>query len=76
MREDNIMSPDLSPEQSSGLSKIRKNGKKVDLILEEMKKLHAEINESELSKNEKTYLNKLIKDNLESMSINIKLQVK
>lgn len=45
------MSPDLSPEQSSGLSKIRKNGKKVDLILEEMKKLHAEINESELSKN-------------------------
>ncbi len=70
------MSPELSPEQSSGLSKIRKNGKKVDLILEEMRKLHVEINESELSKNEKTYLNKLIKDNLESISRNMKLQVK
>lgn len=44
--------------------------------MEEMKRLHAEINESELSKNEKTYLNKLVKDNLESISRNIKLQVK
>jgi hypothetical protein len=39
-KDDNIQTPELTAEQSSGLSKIRKNGKKVDLILDEMKRLH------------------------------------
>lgn len=71
-----MASPELTPEQQSGAAKIRKNGKKVEMILEELSKIFNEVNESELTHNEKQYLQTLLKDNLAAISSNIKLQLK
>jgi len=41
----------MTPEQQSGAARVRKNGKKVDLILDELSKIFNEVNESELTQN-------------------------
>lgn len=74
--EESMPSPDLTPEQQSGVIKMRKNGRKVEMILEELSKVFNEVNESELTTNEKQYLHSLLKDNLNAISANIKLQLK
>ena len=56
--------------------KLRKNGQKVERILEELSKVFNEVNESDLTQNEKQYLRTLLKDNLGAISTNIKLQLK
>jgi hypothetical protein len=58
------------------VGKIRKNGRKVELILEEMSKIFNEVNESELTASEKQYLHSLLKDNLAAVASNIKLQLR
>lgn len=62
--------------QNQGISKIKRNGKKVDLILDEIDKVFEEVKESELSANEKMFLNNMLRENLESIGRNIKLQIK
>jgi len=54
----------------------RKNGQKVERIIEELSKVFNEVNESDLTQNEKQYLHSLLKDNLGAISANIKLQLK
>jgi hypothetical protein len=71
-----MASPELSPEQQSGATRVRKNGRKVDLILDELNKIFNEVNESDLSQNDKQYLQTLLKDNLSAISSNIKMQLK
>ena len=71
-----MKSPELTPEQNAGMSKIRVNGKKIDKILNEMEKVSMEIEESDLPHNEKKYLGKMMKDNLESIARSIKIQLK
>jgi len=66
----------LTPEQQSGVMRIRKNGQKVERIIEELSKVFNEVNESDLTQNEKQYLHSLLKDNLGAISANIKLQLK
>jgi hypothetical protein len=46
------------------------------MILEELSKVFNEVNESDLTQNEKMYLHSLLKDNLTAISTNIKLQLK
>ena len=46
------------------------------MILEELSKVFNEVSESELTENEKHYLNSLLKDTLGAISTNIKLQLK
>lgn len=66
----------MTPEQQSGVMRIRKNGQKVERIIEELSKVFNEVNESDLTQNEKQYLHSLLKDNLGAISANIKLQLK
>ena len=40
------MSPEMTPEQKSGYSKLRLNGKKIDKVLDEMGKIGLEIHQS------------------------------
>lgn len=65
----------LTPEQQSGLSKLKTNGRKVDKVLDEMLKIEEEIQKSELSFNEKQYLEGLLLDSLQSIEYSVKLQI-
>ena len=42
-------SPEMSPEQLTDVAKVRKNGRKVEMILDELDKIYKEVSDSDLT---------------------------
>ena len=56
-------------------SKLKLNSKRIDKVLDEMEKLLEEIENSQLSQNEKDFLINIYKENLDNIGRNLKFQI-